>query len=428
MHELGIENDPAISGATATPLKPLSWQLSGVRRSSSVQSNSSVGSHRSQSPSTDRAANVGLRPSPRPCASAVRLSSGGTGGTGSNRESPAKVGASRSGAYPSERSARGAPSPGSSPPLHAPRGHAAREVSPRPARFGGGPPAATGSMTSARRSTPHSAGGTMGAPQNASPRLGGSTSGHTGLSEAVRSGTAPKRQIVPGAKSRRSPSQDPAVSSGHKGVGGSFLSQVKAHAEKSIDECAASEQGVPLSLPLHSAMSSSPRPKPGSIARSRSLQSIKDVTEGGGSLPQSSRGSRNCEPQTARPRQITPLHSCRSQPQTARAGTAPRVGRMSSAANIPSSGSGGTGTASPTLRRAQHARSSVPLPSGRRMAPSESSATLRHADAGSGGTCGADTSLGASRSSPVLDVRTVHGRLGTPATSRPTPPARSLVR
>ncbi|CAE8619014.1 unnamed protein product, partial [Polarella glacialis] len=49
-------------GLGISPFKPIPWrQPPAVRRSSSVQSNSSTGSRRSQSPSADRAAAVGLR-------------------------------------------------------------------------------------------------------------------------------------------------------------------------------------------------------------------------------------------------------------------------------------------------------------------------------------------------------------------------------
>jgi hypothetical protein len=69
------------------------------------------------------------------------------------------------------------------------------------------------------------------------------------------------------------------------------------------------------------------------------------------------------------------------------------------------------------------------LASGRRLSPSESANSLRQADAGGSGTGDRENlqqvsatggwSMGASRSSPSLDMRMVSGRL----TSRDTPNA-----
>lgn len=446
LHELG-STEGSTGGSTPALSKPATWrQSSGVRRSSSVQSNDSVGSRRSQSPSTDRAANVGLRPSPRPAAGSGRPSGGGGGG--SSRESPLRAPAAGRGRGdtappPSPRASAqsaqpvrgGSPKPsatgGASPPLYAPRGHAssparsaspsqvgAPKASPRPQRLGGlgqGPGAPAGGR---RAGTAAAAAGAP--PPGLSPRVGShvgqpaAAPGHAGLSEQSR------RQNVPGARTRRSPSRDAAVGTGPKAPA-AFLWQVRVTVDK-IEETEAEHALTPEGA-------SSPTVCPsGSMARSRSLQSITDVVEGsslGVTPPLSSRGSRHGDPHSARLRsntQITPVNTSRS------SGARPvqhRVSRLSSGAaapTAPSAGSGGTpaGGAGPNLRRAQgqHSRSSVPLPSGmRRLSPSESTSTIRHSDAGSGGTGGVDPSLGASKSSPALEVRTVHGgRQGRPAT------------
>mmetsp|Transcript_53498 Transcript_53498/g.174107 ORF Transcript_53498/g.174107 Transcript_53498/m.174107 type:complete len:721 (+) Transcript_53498:116-2278(+) len=476
MEELGRETEGGTGGAAGL-CKPAAWrQYSGVRRSSSVQSTSSVGSRRSQSPSTDRAALVGLRNSPRTSASGAAAS---TLGRGTARESALKTSMSargnltdRTSRVPSGTAASGlaqglAASTSSLQPLHAPRGHATSpgrsqspgnsqsqmqqsssrtsltdrgprnraEASPRLSRFGG-PPSAAGALASAR--TRIGSSNATGSP-NVSPRIG-----HTGHSEAAKPPSA-RRQIVPAVRSRRPPSQEKNPMPSAKGACAASL-----HVRPGELGCVA--EGSPTkSTPPPQVGGAGPQgASPQAMPRSRSLQTIGSEPPGGApgrkggggdppsaeaTPPVSSRGLGGSRLNSARISQGSPngrvsvLSS--SQPNTARTSVMqqqvpPRVGRLSSTGGYQplaaAAGSGGTpagAAAAAHLRRGQHSRSGLQLPSTRRvdvalaMAPPSAAAHSPLAgigDAGSGGTVGGDTrqdwSLVASRSSPALEVRT----------------------
>eukprot|EP00931_Biecheleriopsis_adriatica_P055202 TRINITY_DN32582_c0_g1_i1.p1 TRINITY_DN32582_c0_g1~~TRINITY_DN32582_c0_g1_i1.p1 ORF type:complete len:693 (+),score=81.83 TRINITY_DN32582_c0_g1_i1:69-2081(+) len=422
---------------------------SGVRRSSSVQSNSSTGSRRSQSPSVDRAATVGLRLSPRLGNSAVGRYCGREVPSGSPLKASGRhtertlrvnvISPTRSHSPPQE--------PSMQPPLSAPQ----------TLREGQQTPLQPSSSRSSLMRGSSGIGQDKGAePSPRAPRLGAqlTASGVLGSARAARAAAAagapppspspshvdpPKsisssrRQIVPAVRARRSPSRD-TPSAGTKVVGSSFLSRLtptgvqKRLDERTADAAAAHESGRVLSPRSSSA-----------LARSKSLQSITEPPEPGATPPLSVRGPRqSAEPHSARIRctQITPiggrLPTSAPQPHQSRTVQTARVMRLASGA--PAAGSGGT-PAGAAMRRQQLSRSSVPLPSARRLGPSESATTLRHSDAGSGGTVGGDPptasawALATSRSTPALDMRAVSGRQvvrDTPtATPRPLASARA---
>lgn len=452
LDELSKETGAGASGSSGSGFGSLgglqrAWrQPSGVRRSSSVQSNSSTGSRRSQSPSADRAAAVGLRLSPRLGGTASSSLGRLTGrevpssplkSSGRNRVSPLRS--------HSQLQSHGQPLE----PLPEPQGQSllssssrsslarggtatekAVEPSPRAPRFGA-QLSMSGVLGSARASARTTAGGQP--PPSPSPRQPNNFGNSIGHAEPPKTLPASRRQIVPAVRARRSPSRDPSLGTGPMPkVVGSFLSRLTpTGVEKRLEECGADDgsNAAPLS----------PRGVPSSsvLARSRSLQSISEPQESGITPPLSSRGPRHTEPYSARIRcaQITPIGGGRlptqtPQPHQPRTALSARVTRLASGAP-PAAGSGGTPASA--LRRQPFTRSSLPLPSARRLAPSESATTLRHSDAGSGGTCSGDPSpsawaLATSRSTPSLDMRSVSGRQvvrDTPtATPRPLTSAR----
>jgi len=433
LDELSKGTEGSTGGPGAFPGRPGGWRhASGVRRSSSVQSNSSTGSRRSQSPSMDRAAAVGLRLSPRLGNSLSRLQSTGVRevpsssplkssrlGDRSHRVSVISPIRSHSPIQPAQPQGQQTPLQSSSSRSSLLRGASAAdkgvaEASPRAPRFGSQMPM-SGVLGSARAQRPAAAGAP---PPSPSPRTAGS--------EPPKTLAASRRQIVPSVRARRSPSRDTSLGTGPKVVG-SFLSRLMpTGVGKRLEEDSSGASGngsggsgqCPLSPRSGSATSAA------ALARSRSLQSISEPAEGpapGVTPPLSVRGPRPSEPYSARIRvaQITPIGGGRlqqsaPQPHHARMAHSARVTRLASGAP-PSAGSGGT-PAGAALRRQQLSRSSLPLPSARRLAPSESAVTLRHSDAGSGGTGGDSHSgqsawaLATSRSTPSLDMRTVSGR------------------
>jgi len=436
----------ALSGSLG---RPGTWRhASGVRRSSSVQSNSSAGSRRSQSPSMDRAAAVGLRLSPRLGSSLSRLQSTGvrevpsssplkSGRLGDRTHRVSVVSPTRSHS-PLAAQGQGQPTSlqSSSSRSSLLRGSTADKVaepSPRAPRFGS-QLSMSGVLGSARASQ-RAAAAAGAPPPSPSPRPAGS--------EPPKTLASARRQIVPAVRARRSPSRDTSLGTGPKVVG-SFLSRLMpTGVEKRLEDdssggaCSGTGGQCPLSPRSGSTTSAA------ALARSRSLQSISEPQEGpapGVTPPLSVRGPRQSEPYSARIRvaQITPIGGGRlpsaPQPHHSRMAQSARVTRLASGAP-PSAGSGGT-PAGAALRRQQLSRSSLPLPSARRLAPSESATTLRHSDAGSGGT-GGDShgmtqsawALATSRSSPSLDMRMVSGRQvvrDTPtATPRPLTSARA---
>lgn len=257
----------------------------------------------------------------------------------------------------------------------------------------------------------------------------------------AKSTAAPKRLVVPGPgpQARRSPSWDLATSAGMhttKPLQGSAAEQHHDDGRGWSAEpphSASSRPSPPAPLPQHGVVSSSPRPHPGSMARSRSLQSISDAVvvagEAAGALvgpapPATSRSGHGQSPhhesQASRVRtaQMSPPSTSRSLPSAGRpgtTGTAHRVSRLSSGTSAPcAASSGGTGTPAGTMsspRRSctgaqQQSQQQSPqqqqqqqsrfmlVPSsspGRRLGLAEAGASHRHQDAGSGGTCGRDS-------------------------------------
>lgn len=449
MDELGRDTEGG-TGCAAGLVRPHTWrQYSGVRRSSSVQSTSSVGSHRSQSLANDRAAAVGLRHSPR--------SGAGLLGRTSTRESPLKSTPARGNltdrSATTDRSSRahgGSSTAQHSNPLYAPRGNSSaspirstspgslqpsgskasltargprdkNELSPRQHRFGG-PTSSAGVLASARSR----AGISASVP---SP----STNSRAGAPPSSDRNSGIRRQIVPAVRTRRTPSSDNVPGSSSRGVGS--LTARTGELDSVIE-------GQALASPRDVASAST-------MNRSRSLRSINEPPDNPSGLtpPLSSRGGKPVDTGRARggPSAATQPSTAASrmsvmmgQPHVARTAVTsphqqhlvvsqqpqPRVSRLPSNGYqpAPAASLGGTpaGVIPAHLRRGQHSRSVLTLPSTRTV-PSPSTGMVPKpvqtqpmqaavGDAGSGGTGGVtdsrqDFALGNSRSSPALDVR-----------------------
>lgn len=365
-------------------------------------------------------------------------------------------------------------SPGRSSSIH--KDGAKAESSPRALHRFGPPMNMSGTMGTARV---HSRAGAP--PPNPSPRV---TSGHA---EPPKVSTTSRRQNVPAVRPRRSPSQDlngttisggstgsaqpqSSLTSSHK-ASGNLSSRAtplssRAHGHDGayrfdwhsrngeLHEIEAEHEEVCVAVAGGSSRGSVAHSP--SLSKSRSLQGITEPTDTQATPtpPMSCRGAPDrgmrgaadgamqVEVLSARLRTNNPMagvqpigrvHSgCDSrigQPPTVT--TAPN--RMMRFAAPPSASSGST-PAGAALRRTQNqtSRSSLQPASGRRLSPSESANSLRHSDAGSGGTGDRDTvqhgapvpgswSLQLSRSTPAL----MSGRLGprdsANATPRPQP-------
>eukprot|EP00929_Paragymnodinium_shiwhaense_P120902 TRINITY_DN92967_c0_g1_i1.p1 TRINITY_DN92967_c0_g1~~TRINITY_DN92967_c0_g1_i1.p1 ORF type:complete len:743 (-),score=112.60 TRINITY_DN92967_c0_g1_i1:218-2446(-) len=461
-----METEGSTGGVDGSLNAPRAWRTlrtssSGVRRSSSVQSNSSTGSwrgERSQSPAANERVAVvgGLRPSPRQ----------GTPGTAS----PGTRG-------PAPRlSFRGMPNTGSLANLHS--GNSAAPSSAR------GPHShSSGALGSARATTTR-----QGAPPpNPSPRQ----------YEPPRMLMSGRRHNAPSVKERRSPSNGPrepalAVGGGSprriEAVASGLPPQSNYHGLETppIDELSEPGLGRSKSLqsirepPLEPAATTAPAPAPaptpshytpGITPPLSNRGGIREALHSGRLEPHSVR-VRNAQAETLHVQRVgssaaSPRyepHSARHSPRPATTARTGRVGGVSGA-SPPAAGSGGT----PSTNKPGGA---IRFSSGRRLRPSESASTLQsppsHAttDAGSGGTVG-DTggpgagpgastgiggsgvagpplpptgysgwqaqqqerqrtvtprSLAASRSTPALEMRRVTGRLSSGATvSRSTP-------
>lgn len=497
LEELSRDADGGTGGVGGPLYRPTSttWRpQNSVRRSSSVQSNESAGSRRSQSP-TERSSTAGIRPSPRP----------GAGPTGSSRlsaltatrESPA-FSPLKTAARASERQVRGGSgshsshmqrtgavsSPGrSNSPLQPSSSRTSLhckdtkvESSPRAPRFG--PPLSmSGTLGSARVQARAGA-----PPPNPSPRVVRQTS--------TQDLASSRRQNVPAVRARRSPSREHGstpemrpggvLSSKHSGSLSSrvtplgsrgagtepLLRTVEMQRERLLEpppaprghhpdppekEPEPEEAGVASVATVATSSRASAAHSP-VLERSRSLQSITEPTEAAATPPMSCRGVLQSEVHSARLRTptqasvISPigrLHSgsAASTPQQPRPEHRPitsGLARMTRFAAPPSAGSGGTPSGA-ALRRTQnqHSRSSLQLPSGRRLSPSESATSLRHNDAGSGGTGDRENvqqaptsgwSLQSSRSTPALDMRVMSSRLPSRDTPNATPRPQTSAR
>eukprot|EP00927_Polykrikos_kofoidii_P034408 TRINITY_DN29205_c0_g1_i1.p1 TRINITY_DN29205_c0_g1~~TRINITY_DN29205_c0_g1_i1.p1 ORF type:complete len:793 (+),score=75.06 TRINITY_DN29205_c0_g1_i1:171-2381(+) len=419
LEELGaVTGEGSTGGCNSLAAPPRAWRhSSGVLRSSSVQSNSSAGSRRSQSPAGDRAAGVGLRQSPRvgasnAVASGHRLSAGrgtavpppravasasnvGGGTTGSGGPESARYSTSNSNVQrvcSPVRSASPLQPSSSRNSLHSrnvgSNGGAVDKVeaSPRASRFATTMPI----RLSARAGAP---------PPNPSPRH----------SDPPKTSVALRRQNIPAVRARRSPSRDPALGTSPR-VQGAFLprstpqpssGRFDEHGHREVEDAADIGNG---GYTNQSCVGSCPSRDP-VLPRSRSLQSISepcDFRAIGATPPLSTRtmretvnssrdSSRLRHSQGGLPSPGGQLSSNRfsQSPPYPRSITSARTSRAS--ANPPAAGSGGT----PTLgnpRRSIVERAPV---GGRPLKPSESARTLRHSDAGSGGTVGGDAATSA---------------------------------
>lgn len=432
--ELSGDAEGGTGGVGGTLFRPSAntWrQSSGKFRSSSVQSNESAGSRRSQSP-IERSSTSGLRPSPRSGAgpSIGRLSTA--------RESPllkstprtsewhSRGGMHSTGNLQQRQRSKSPIQPSSSrTSLHK---ETKAESSPRALRYG--PPLSmSGTLGSARDSARNHRAGAP--PPNPNPRIVANQIEPLKISS--------RRQNVPAVKTRRSPSREQSGNSIVNRLSGSLSARVAPLIREPIARSGlrAGEMraavGEPSRKDLHEkdlehddvGYVASP-----SLTRCRSLQGIPDPADATVTPPMSYRGElhsarQRTSHQMAPSSLTTPIgrvHSSTSTPLQSRN----EATRMTRFAAPPSAGSGGT-TGGATLRRTQnqHSRSSLQL----RLSPSESANSLRNNDAGSGGTGDNSVqhvqhqpgswSLALSRSTPVLDMRMTSGRL----TSRDTPHA-----
>jgi len=426
-----------------------SWRgINGVRRSSSVQSNSSTGSRRSQS--ADRPGMVGLRPSPRSVGSLMsgRESAMKTVPRPSDRPRP--VGSTSSSLIAEARGGIRGSTPGrSKSPMQEPmlQASSSRPSLHRQMDKAESSPRVPIALGSARNVTRAGA-----PPPHMSPRC---------VDPAKTGGC--RRQNVSAMRTRRAPSLDMARGTGPSSkVSGALFTRLTPHTpENRIDE----QEGVRES-------SSSQASPPTGVRMSPRLQSITEPSDGAVSAslqvvtpPLSTREAR----------EVYGGHDCyslrrKSQVQILTSSSGKLSGQPRSPASArvhrlttPAEGSGSTSeTASRTSSRTpalaasggtgqnrnSQVRSSMCL--GRRLAPSESAKTLRHFDAGSGGTVGGETqaaptsympravatpreasrALTGSRSTPSLDMRQVSVRTGSRLTpdATPRPKVSSFVR
>lgn len=424
LEELSKDADGGTGGIGSALCRTATWRPPGVRRSSSVQSNSSTGSRHSQPP-TERSLVIGLRPSPRPGGGPAvgRLSS-------SPRETPAmsppktspRSASDRKGAQ-STLSQRQAPSPSrSSSGLRPSPSRAALQramdkadgmpLSPRATHPGSSSPSSGTAPCSARATA---RGGAQ--PHNQSPRTG----------QLEKATPASRRQNVSSLRTRRSPSRDATTTAAGSRVAGSFIPK------------AAAQHGPPIARPLSGGGSSCaalstpgiPEGSPQELSRSQSLQSIGEPREAGATPPLSCRGTRT-DPYSAslRGSQGAPNQSAASSrnsphtPMQQRGALSGRVHRNTP----PSAGSGGTQT--PSSARSAHSIQVMPMLSSRRLGNSESSVSLGHSDAGSGGTGGDLVSPGVSgacmtsRAHTLFDMRSggrvERGTIGAPSRAQTT--------
>lgn len=464
LEELSRDSEGGTGGVGGALFRPSTnntiRQSSGKWRSSSVQSNESAGSRRSQSP-TERSANAGLRPSPRTGAGPTI-----SGRLSTARESPA-YSPQKTAPRNSERYTRGGmhstsnlqrhgavSSPGrSNSPLQPSSSRTSLhketkvESSPRAPRFG--PPLSmSGTLGSARDSArAHRAGAP---PPNPSPRI------VANQIEPLKISSASRRQNVPAVRTRRSPSREQSGSSIVNRLSGSLSSRATPLTSRDTTERggfrageARSARDDPHRKDMHEKDMEHDDPgyvQSPSLARCRSLQGIPDPGEATLTPPMSYRGSevnsaRHRSPQQMAPTGLTTpigrVHTSASTPMQSRhehrqitsGPSTSGPSRMTRFAAPPTAGSGGT-PGGATLRRTQnqHSRSSLQLPSGRRLSPSESANSLRTTDAGSGGTGDnaphvqpGPWSLALSRSTPALDMRMMSGRLASRDTPNATP-------
>lgn len=504
LEELSRDSEGGTGGVGSTLFRPSAavWKpASSARRSSSVQSNESLTSRRSGSPTERSSTAGGLRPSPRPGGgpSMGRLSSGSREGPVS---SPLKRSAGRSGQGPSpavnvaRASAASSPGRSSSPAqpsssrsrLQGQRAAEKVESSPRAPRFGH----PSHQLGSARAANRHPVGAP---PPNPSPR-------HM---DPPKTSAASRRQNVPAVRARRSPSRDPASpGSANAGPGPKVVSAFASRTtpsqvvrresgasasasvasgisfpdrERDIEHEAYDTAGQATPAPVSSRASGAQSP---ALARSHSEQSIPEPAEAGPTPPLSFRGMRSNEASLASSARSDRLHrgsahqtvmsrhATTSTPQPTRhayesAAPSPTSQRHSAGSTAqqsrqqhdrhnpvgsarltrfaapPSAGSGGTPAGSALRRTGQNQHSRSSLASGRKLTPSESATTLRHSDAGSGGTSDRNSpardrdqdraaaggypsgALSSSRSTSALEMRGTSGRLSSRDTPMITP-------
>eukprot|EP00928_Gymnodinium_smaydae_P086329 TRINITY_DN7037_c0_g2_i1.p1 TRINITY_DN7037_c0_g2~~TRINITY_DN7037_c0_g2_i1.p1 ORF type:complete len:745 (-),score=131.04 TRINITY_DN7037_c0_g2_i1:162-2396(-) len=408
---------------------PRTWRASsGVRRSSSVQSNSSTGSRRSHSPAPDRAGLASLRPSPRvggaashgrPATARPSLTGSHGSGHGVPQRGSAAVPASARGTLePGPRPASRVTSPiRNSSPLHSSHGLSgsssrasllartssgvplsSRGAAAASAPLGGAGCSSARGALSARHGAP---------PPNPSPRH---------LEPPPRSSVAARRQNVAAVRARRSGSQDlsscttPRLSDPPMAPRHSPYSDV-LRIDEHVESCA---ESPPVRVRTQEEeMEGCPSPSRGSgtgmepsLARSRSLQKFDEPggTPDGITPPLSTRG--RPEPPLS-VRDPNPPHSARLRgPQAAthrlsqqtpiqqRPSTTARVSRYGASATAQVGGPPSSSAGAPP-RRTTAAPASGRFPSTRQLRPSESASTLRPSDAGSGGTVGGDAATGA---------------------------------
>jgi len=414
LESLGSSSEPAPGMGLGPPGKPPVFrQMSGVLRSSSVQSTSSLCSRRSQSPGDRSNTNGHRRSSPRL--------------VGSNSRGPAP----REPSLKSCASARGALTERvnrSTQPLHAPRGprassarsHSPTQLQSSPSRpmLGtrpGAPAPAPVSSVGASSGAPvgSSSGSGQGGPSavatsrtEPSPRLsrygGPPTTGTSGLTSArtrpgtnVSSNTSPShspriheatatrqapagRRVVPGnsTRLRRTPSQEKAM-----GV---------SNSNTSMGPTKSNDLGPVEETPLHGSPSPRQKTLQHPISRSRSTQQIGQTDRAGrdgsssmGTTPPVSSRGKQTESAGGSRLNTSRLHGGNgnggsgrspvlSQNGTARGSMAhqqvpPRVSRLSSAGGYQplATNSSFSSPSQTSLRRGgQHSRSSALLPSG----------------------------------------------------------------
>jgi len=279
-------------------------------------------------------------------------------------------------------------------------------------------------------------------PPNPSPRL------VSGNLDQPRTSATSRRQNAPGVRARRSPSRDQSGNAITEGTGssrpsGSLSSRVtplgsrgsgyEPYAHQQSDRGFRYETAPPRSGEAHLQQKEPEQEAPMSYrgpdgglhsARLRPTNPMAGVTPIG-RVHSGSSGS-------------TPLR------QT---GTMTNSGpvRMARFAAPPSAGSGGKPSGA-ALRRTQnqHSGSRQSLHEwdihGRRLSPSESGTSLRHSDAGSGGTGDREQThhspvgpvggwcQALSRSTPALDMRVMSGRLASRETQNSTPRPQTSAR
>lgn len=468
------------------------------RRSSSVQSNSSAGSRRSQSPAADRLMGVpgasglggglGSRPSPRPGSGARRL-------PGAPPESPASTTLKQSSrstlaerAAQQRPGAQGATSAASTAPHGTMTGRSSSPLHPCSSR--GSLVKAAGEKENSPRAPaprlgqplpmPHSL-GTIGSARAGSGGRGIASSGGAGgggvpaasprqVAEPPKTSATARRQNVPAVRARRSPSQDSSAgvgpASGSRVLNGAFHSRLTPHGDR---EARIAEHGHAVEgssgphthrSETHNSPPVSSRGRVGitsSLARSRSLQSISEPFDVGATPPMTCRTAREPAAGGSGARRGAcggaNVGGANGASSVSGASTGAAVGSeaparrgagrtsgqtpmnprpMTSRANGRAGGNyaqvAGSGGTPPLTTARRQVRSSLPLPSPRRLSPSESASSLRGShDAGSGGTGGTEaaapgSALATSRSQPALDVRGGFGlRRGVRSTPDATP-------